>query len=65
MNKKPKVFRSLEEYVDYRNKIVTRAISRTEKFQDERNNYYWKRLRDMDDAYPQFRAIGKITIKKG
>jgi hypothetical protein len=55
--------RTLQEYIAYRNEIFLRAQARTEKFQDGKNNYYWLRLLDIDNQYPEFKGLGGVFLK--
>ncbi len=57
---KPKTF---EEYIEYRNMIITKANNRTAKFNDHKQNYYWLRLQEIDAQYPEFKALGRIELK--
>lgn len=47
---------TLQEYIDYRNKVVARA--RAVGF--KRNRYYAIRLEQLDNAYPEFAKLGII-----
>lgn len=58
---KPKTF---EEYVSYRNEIYTKAVNRTAKFGDGGFNYYWLRLQEIDNQYPEFKGFGVIKLKE-
>lgn len=59
---------TVDELIKYRNKMLTRARSRTRVFQDETNNYYWTRLKEIDNALntlkgSDFNTLGKIILK--
>jgi hypothetical protein len=54
---------TFQEFIAYRNMIVSKAKRRTELFKDNKHNYYWLRLADIDKQYPEFKALGVIQIK--
>lgn len=60
MRNKP---RSLVEYIQYRTTILVRAKARTSKFKDSKENYYWYRLREIDEQFPEFSKFGEIHLK--
>lgn len=46
------------EFYEYKTKITRRAIQRTAKFQDEGNNYYWTKLRELESIeYNYFKQL--------
>lgn len=49
---------TLQEYIEYRNKVVTRA--RAVGF--AKNRYYAIRLQQLDDQYPEFSKIGVVDL---
>ena len=55
--------RTLQEYIEYRNMIWDKAHARSNTFHDFKQNYYWLRLIEIDNQYPEFKGMGKITIK--
>lgn len=66
-------FNSIKQLIDYRNKIYTRAIARTRTFKDNYKNYYWTRLKEIDEVLnnvnnnnntSNFNSLGKIILKK-
>lgn len=54
---------TLEQYIEYRNKIVTRQRSRKKHFASTKKSYYDIRLEQLDEAYPQFSKLGIINLK--
>lgn len=64
-HKKPEPVKTLtlQEYIDYRNKLVTRRDARARHF-PEKVTYYTARLEILDRQYPEFRGIGHIQLKK-
>lgn len=54
---------TLEQFIEYRNKLVTRREARHKNF-PEKTTYYDLRLKKLDKQFPQFKGIGKI-YKKG
>lgn len=60
---KIKIFKTLQEFIDYRNMIVSKAHRRTKVFGDNRHNYYWLRLKYIDTQYPEYSGLGVITFK--
>lgn len=55
---------TLQQFIEYRNMIHMKAINRTKTFKDKEENYYWYRLKDIDNQFPAFKAIGNIKLKK-
>lgn len=62
--KKQMKFETIEEYVEYRNIVFIRAKTAQANFRANESRYYWKRLRDMDYVYPQFKGMGIVQLKK-
>lgn len=62
-NLHPNKPRTLKEGIAYRNTILLRAEARTRTFQDNGNNYYWLRLKEIDQQYPEFKGLGQIKLK--
>lgn len=54
---------TLQEYISYRNMILSKAKRRTEVFGDKGYNYYWIRLKLIDEQYPEFHKFGIIQLK--
>lgn len=54
---------TLTQYVDYRNKLITRRDARHKHFPNK-TTYYDIRLDEIDRQYPQFSAMGKIKLKR-
>lgn len=52
--------RTLEELIEYRNEIVSKAERRS-LYQPL--NYYVLRLQEIDQQFPQFKGIGRIRLK--
>lgn len=59
---------TLEQLIDYRNKIFTRAQARSKNFKDNNENYYWYRLKEIDSILSnnvnEIKGLGVITLKK-
>lgn len=54
---------TLNQFIDYRNKLVTRREARHKHF-PEKVTYYDLRIQQLDNQFPQFKGLGKI-VKKG
>lgn len=54
---------SPEEYIAYRNKILTRRDARRRAFPKDPASYYDIRIRELDSAYPEYTGLGKIQLK--
>lgn len=54
---------TLKEYIVYRNKIVSRLRARVSHFGNPEKNYYFLRLKQLDELYPEFRQFGVINLK--
>lgn len=54
---------TLKEYIVYRNKIVSRLRARVSHFGNPEKNYYFIRLKQLDEQYPDFRQFGVINLK--
>lgn len=52
--------RTLEELIEYRNEIVSKAERRS-LYQPL--NYYVLRLQEIDQQFPQFKGMGRIKLK--
>lgn len=65
--KQTKTF-TLKELIEYRNKIFIRAQARTKTFNDNYENYYWYRLKEIDSILSnnmnEIKGLGVITLKK-
>lgn len=55
---------TFQEYIAYRNKTLLRANARTKVFKDNDNNYYWLRLKEIDNQYPEFKGLGQVKLKE-
>lgn len=57
---------TFEEFIAYRNKIITRMNARNKHFKkiDNQDSYYEIRLKEINDMYPEFNKLGHITLKK-
>lgn len=70
--RQPKVY-TLEQLIEYRNIIFTRAQARSKAFKDNNENYYWYRLKEIDKALAsnsilsnnvnEIKGLGVITLK--
>jgi hypothetical protein len=56
--------RTLQEYIEYRNMIIERGTARSNKFHDFHQNYYWLRLIEIDNQYPEFKGLGIVRLKE-
>lgn len=54
---------TLNQFIEYRNKLVTRREARHKHF-PEKTTYYDLRLEQLDKKFPEFKGLGKIN-KKG
>lgn len=59
---------TLEQYIEYRNKLVTRRDARlrvfgNKSFTGKHKDYYSIKLQILDDQYPQFKGLGKVHLK--
>jgi hypothetical protein len=54
---------TLKQLVDYRNKILIRAKARTKQFNDNKQNYYWYRLAEIESQIGISQSIGSIVLK--
>lgn len=55
---------TLEQLIDYRNKILLRAKARSKQFNDNNQNYYWFRLAEIESQIGIKQSIGNITLKQ-
>ena len=58
--------RTLKQYIDYRNTLVTRRDARYRQGLLPSNgqpDYYTLRIIEIDNQYPQFKAMGRIYLK--
>lgn len=62
MKNKPRTF---EQYIEYRNTLVTRrdARKRSGLLPKNSEDYYTIRIREIDSQYPQFKAMGHVKLK--
>lgn len=56
-------FQSINQLIEYRNKIVTRLRSRQSKF-GTKVSYYEIRLTEIDTKFPEFKGKGLILLNK-
>lgn len=56
-------FKSIKEFIIYRNKIITRLRSRSLHFGNNDNNYYYYRLQELNSLYPEYKDFGIIRLK--
>lgn len=54
---------SINEFNKLRNKLIIRAEARTRTFKDNKQNYYWYQIEDLNRQFPEFRSIGKVIFK--
>lgn len=65
MKNKP---RTLQEYIEYRNKLITRLEARKRQGLrpiSGKEDYYTIRLREIDEQISEFKGIGKVYLKGG
>ena len=62
MRNKP---RTLEQYIEYRNTLITRREARVKHglIPENTEDYYTIRIREIDNQHPEFKAMGKIKLK--
>lgn len=58
---------SYSEFIQYRNKIITRLNARNRTFpklEKNKKTYYEIRLDEINELYPEYSKFGKIELKK-
>lgn len=64
MNARKTIY-TFEEFIQYRNKILTRLAARKKTFPNDKGlSYYEIRLIELNESYPEFAKIGKIQLKE-
>lgn len=55
---------SLNQFIEYRNKLIIRREARHKNF-PEKVTYYDLKLETLDNAFPEFKGMGLIKLKGG
>lgn len=58
---------TVEQLVEYRNKTLLKARARTRVYQDGNKNYYWYRIKEIDQLLNNsnnYSNLGMIKLKK-
>ncbi len=61
---------TIPELISYRNKMLTRARARTRSFEDNNDNYYWTRIKEIDSVLEynietSIKSLGMIQLAVG